>query len=295
MSEYLDDLGLPAATREAAGVYLRCYGSAYEDSISALHLLRRLAAAGSLSEFVLSGASYPLVEGTGWLIGKMVAELAIEIRLGSPVLRLEQDGAQVVIQGEWGQVRSAVVVMTVPPGALTNIEFVPPLSEARHAFAGEGLAGRGLKVWALARNVPADFSACGDAPGLDMVWSEQTARDDLVLLAGYGPDVDALDGNEPAAVQKVLQAFIPAAEVVACASHPWANDPYSRETWDVFRPGQIRRYERALRIGERRIIFAGSYTAYSWPGFIDGAIESGIRAAREADHLVGRRAEARIA
>jgi monoamine oxidase len=127
------------------------------------------------------------------------------------------------------------------------------------------------------------------------VWSEETARDGLVLLAGYGPDVDALDGNDAAAVERVLQEFVPAAEVVSCASHAWANDPYSGETWDVFRPGQITRYERALRSGERRIVFAGSYTAYSWPGFIDGAIESGIRAAKAADQVVGRRANAPLA
>jgi monoamine oxidase len=36
------------------------------------------------------------------------------------------------------------------------------------------------------------------------------------------------------------------------------------------------------------VFFAGSETANGWNGFIDGAIESSLRAAREAKAVLGR-------
>src|SRR5579863_5601406 len=69
---------------------------------------------------------------------------------------------------------------------------------------------------------------------------------------------------------------LPDAEVLAICGHDWRRDPYSLETWAVFRPGQISRDEQHLRASEGRIFFAGAHTALRWTGFIDGAIESGI-------------------
>jgi monoamine oxidase len=101
-------------------------------------------------------------------------------------------------------------------------------------------------------------------------------------MAGYGSDAAALDISDPSAVQAAVRSFVPDAEVLAMAGHDWRRDPYSLETWAVFRPGQIRRCEADLRRTEGRFMFAGAHTALRWTGFIDGAIESGTRAAREA-------------
>jgi monoamine oxidase len=100
-------------------------------------------------------------------------------------------------------------------------------------------------------------------------------------MAGYGSDATALDIGDRGAVQRAVRSFLPDAEVLAICGHDWRRDPYSLETWAVFRPGQITRDEQHLRASEGRIFFAGAHTALRWTGFIDGAIESGIRAAQE--------------
>jgi monoamine oxidase len=46
------------------------------------------------------------------------------------------------------------------------------------------------------------------------------------------------------------------------------------------------RYETALRAREGRLVFAGAHTALLWPGFIDGAVESGLRAAADVRELL---------
>ncbi|HRI50352.1 MAG TPA: FAD-dependent oxidoreductase, partial [Pseudomonadota bacterium] len=46
-------------------------------------------------------------------------------------------------------------------------------------------------------------------------------------------------------------------------------------------PGTLSRYGAALRTPCGRIHFAGTETAGRWLGYMDGAVESGRRAARE--------------
>jgi monoamine oxidase len=102
----------------------------------------------------------------------------------------------------------------------------------------------------------------------------------------FGRDARALDPNDLAAVQRALGAFLPRGEVTACTGHDWTTDPYALGTWPSFRPGQITRDERALSAPTGRIAFAGSETARRWPIYIEGAIESGFRAARETAKLL---------
>jgi monoamine oxidase len=112
-------------------------------------------------------------------------------------------------------------------------------------------------------------------------------------MAAYGCDAKALDITDRAAVQRAVRSFIPDAKVLAICGHDWRHDRYSLETWAVFRPGQISRDERYLQMAEGRLVFAGAHTALRWTGFIDGAIESGIRAAHEAGAFLQREGTSR--
>jgi monoamine oxidase len=67
--------------------------------------------------------------------------------------------------------------------------------------------------------------------------------------------------------------------------HDWWRDEYSRGTWSVFRPGQLTVLP-ALQARHGRVVFAGSDVADGWNGFMDGAVESGLRAARSVTQLL---------
>ena len=84
-----------------------------------------------------------------------------------------------------------------------------------------------------------------------------------------------------------VRALLGDVEVVATTGHDWLADEFSRGTWPVLRPNQTSRALRALQAPEGRIHFAGSETADGWNGFIDGAIESGLRAARQVQEALG--------
>ena len=63
-------------------------------------------------------------------------------------------------------------------------------------------------------------------------------------------------------------------------THDWLADEFARGTWAIHRPGWYTRHHAAMREPESRLVFAGSDLADGWSGFVDGAIESGLRAAR---------------
>ena len=160
----------------------------------------------------------------------------------------------------------------------------------KRRLSQEELACQGTKLWMRVRGAPHPFSACGDGQGLEMLWSEEVLDDDSVLMVGYGADADVLSADDPAAVERALRMFVPTAVLTECCGHDWRHDRWSLETWAVFRPGQVTTFDPSLRAPAGRVVFAGSATAIHWPGFIDGAIESGIRAAGEAARILSGRA-----
>ena len=79
---------------------------------------------------------------------------------------------------------------------------------------------------------------------------------------------------------------MPGYEVLGATAHNWVADEFSRGTWAIHRPGWYEHHYAAMRRPEGSVILAGSDLADGWAGFIDGAIESGLKAARRAQALL---------
>ena len=67
-------------------------------------------------------------------------------------------------------------------------------------------------------------------------------------------------------------------EVVEATAHDWLADEFAQGTWAIHRPGWYGTHYAEMRRPEGRVLLAGSDLAAGWAGFIDGAIESGLRA-----------------
>jgi len=67
-------------------------------------------------------------------------------------------------------------------------------------------------------------------------------------------------------------------------SKSWQNDPLSRGAFSSFRPGQMTDWLPTIARSEGRLHFAGEHTSI-YPATMEGAIESGVRAAREISEL----------
>ncbi|PPK70428.1 NAD(P)/FAD-dependent oxidoreductase [Actinokineospora auranticolor] len=252
-------------------------GNAAADTGSALDILRWLAAMdnsvwGMVQASVL-GQTFD--NGTAALAAALARD--VDIRLDTPVRRVRQAEDHVVVNDEFTAAR---LLVTVPIGVLRHIDFQPGLAPAKLAISAENHAGQGQKVWALARNVPEDLSGFGWGTAFDYVGAMRTLPEGVVLVC-FAPEHDRVDADDLDAVQRAVREFAPDAEVTRAATHRWVDDEWSRGTWTTFRAGQISRYERDLATPEGRVHFAGAHTARRWPGFIDGAIDSGKRAAAE--------------
>jgi monoamine oxidase len=105
--------------------------------------------------------------------------------------------------------------------------------------------------------------------------------DDGQILIAFGPDGANTDAADADMVRHELGKIFGDLEIVETAGHNWANDEFAQGTWAMFRPSQTVTHLSELQRPEGRVFFAGSDIANGWNGFIDGAIETGIRAGRD--------------
>jgi monoamine oxidase len=61
----------------------------------------------------------------------------------------------------------------------------------------------------------------------------------------------------------------------------WVHDPYAHGSYAAFGPGQFTRWWGFVGRSEHRVHFAGEHTSMRALGYLDGAVESGRRAAHE--------------
>ncbi|MEO8847114.1 MAG: FAD-dependent oxidoreductase [Casimicrobiaceae bacterium] len=69
----------------------------------------------------------------------------------------------------------------------------------------------------------------------------------------------------------------------------WERYPWTRGSYALFKPGQYTLFNGALDTAEGAVHFAGEHTSAQWQGYLNGAVESGQRAAREVAAALGGR------
>ena len=86
--------------------------------------------------------------------------------------------------------------------------------------------------------------------------------------------------------RRSLDELHPGLEIVDAITHDWLADEFARGTWAIHRPGWYTKHHAAMRVPEGGLVFAGSDLADGWSGFVDGAIESGLRASLQVQSLL---------
>ncbi|MEV0086045.1 NAD(P)/FAD-dependent oxidoreductase [Saccharopolyspora sp. NPDC050642] len=280
--EWAENVGLTGNAKELMMSWFCGCANASEDTGSALDILRWCSSMdNSLWGMVQASVlGFTFVNGTASLARAIQADGGAELRLSSPVRKVEADDDGVTVTYDGGAARADRVLMTTPVGIWQDIEFSPALPADKLAISRENHAGQGQKVWALARNVPEDISGFGWGTSFDYVGAMETTERGVVLVC-FAPEHDRVDAGDLADVQRAVREFAPDAEVVDARSHDWVHDEFSKGTWATFAAGQFAKYELCVGRPEGRVHFGGSHTARRWRAFIDGAIESGKRSAAE--------------
>lgn len=285
-ADFLAPLALPRATGEHlsswwAGFSFGCGPT----EVSALHVLAWVALFGNGTWAWDDVPAEKLARGTVALVDALAADAGPEIRLAAPVAAIAQEPTGVRVTLRDGSVEQAdLAIVATPLNTWSDVTFDPTLSGPKRRAAAEGHAGRAVKVWALAVDVPEGLTGVG-TDGYDWL-SEEFVLPSGRLLVGLGSSPARLAAANRVQVEQQVRRFAPEARVLAADGHDWSADEFSRGTWAAFRPGQLSRLHSALQAPEGRLLFAGSDTAVRSLGFMDGAIESGARAAAQAHGLL---------
>ncbi len=301
VADFLEPLNLPKETHDFVTAMFTLLSFRYPNEGSALQTLITLASL-DLSPLQLWGAVDQHIHTTA-LVERIAADIA-EVRLNTPVVRVDQTGDQVVVTTADGQdVTAAAVVVATPMNIWNDIEFLPQLSEEKRVASAERHgADRSAKVYVRLRNVdgnPFLIAAPQYANGAFMIYGDHYFDNgDLLMtmfaLASLEGDDYHFDADDRASVQRAVEAMLPGVEVVDCYAHNFNTDPYSKGDWISWRPGRVSRSHSLLGAPEGRLAFATADVAPKWLMMIEGAIECGHRAANQTVNAIAQVREAAL-
>lgn len=228
-----------------------------------------------------ASATYSVVDGMSAWTAAIAESVAGNIRLNTTVSQIDQSEGVVFVTCTDGTVVAAKrVIITLPINAISTIEFTPELPEVWRRATAETVASQGTKVWIKVRGKVSTFFAYATAKHPISVLKSEVIEDDHSILVGFGADHTAIDVESIDDVQRAIDAIRPGFEVLEVAAHDWMKDPLSQNTWMTHRPGQLTRDLLDLQEPQGLLHFATTDNANLWGGFIDGAVESGLREAR---------------
>ena len=290
--ERVDELELGDEEHDVLIAELESLAHGHLDDAGAVSVLRWHAlSGGSLALTQFTGGRVTLRDGTRSVLEAIASGADFETRLSTPVAAISNSGDGVEVHTRAGETLPArAAIVAVPLNALGAIEFDPPLPEPKQEAIGLGQASRGIKIFIHARGEQVFQNAIKPGHPFGYLDTEILYPDGTQLMIGFGPDAETCDATDLAAVQRQLEEILPGYEAIAATAHDWLADEFSHGTWAIHRPGWYTHHHGEMQKPEGRVFFAGSDLANGWSGFMDGAIESGLRSAAALLPLVAPRA-----
>jgi monoamine oxidase len=291
--DWLDEIDAPTDVRVTARL-MRGFFVADPEELSLLAYVEQFADGKDPAERRV----YRLSGGNDRLAQRMAGALRTPIRLRHIVRRVVQTkhGARIIIEESRGrrtEVKGDYVLVTAPAPIAAEIEFAPALPDAQRDAFSRLPYGRATKTllqfdrhsWRGSRRP----RACATDLDVGAVWDGSEDQHDrrgmLILLAG-GEASDATkaiikSGGAQQLLERLKFFGIGRAKLIAQQSISWEDDPWARGAYAYFDSSFPPSARRLLRLPWRRVFFAGEHTSSKWQGYMNGAVESGLRAAEE--------------
>jgi monoamine oxidase len=227
--------------------------------------------------------------------------------LGSPVRRIRVSNGRVTAETgpasgtspasatSPGEYTARRIIVSAPPMLAGRISYDPPLPPWRDQLTQRTPMGSVIKCQALYdepfwRAEGLSGQATGDGEGARIVFDNSPADGSPGVLLGFveGDEARRLGRASPAERrQAVLNSFVRYFGPRAATPAGYAELDWQQEQWSggcygtLFGPNVWTRYGHALREPAGPIHWAGTETATIWSGYMDGAVQSGERAAAE--------------
>lgn len=290
----LDQLDLPIPDRGFFESTINTFGSAPSTDIGFVEALRWYALGGhNLAQVFEIAGCYKLGNGGMTSFARSILEDAqSDIILDTVISEIIQNGASgVVVKSNNGRTFNAKkIICTIPLNCLADVKFSPPLSPLKREAIAKGHSNKGAKIhfklastepgWFATSDPSADSSFCfafSDHNGTSSTGPFGT----YVIGFGYNGRLE-----NPRDSKHILEQFKrdlrPDAEVEGYLTHDWMNDPLAKGVWSCWGSHSMTKYLQELQKPHGAVFFASADWADGWRGFIDGALESGLKTAQDA-------------
>ena len=237
------------------------------------------------------------IVGGNDLIPRALADALPDVRLNAVVksIRLTADGVAVTYQQADSHLTldSDFAILAIPLTTARLIDFHSSLPKAHQKMVDELSYGAVTKV--LIEYRKRFWNERGwngrlttDAP-IVITWHATShfehERGILTAYTGGGPGAKLSELSDEeridVAVAEIEKHFPGSSDLIEnVATIAWRNEPYTRASYMALAPGDVLQHWRTLFEPAGRLFFAGEH-ATAIQGFMEGAVESGQRAARE--------------
>ncbi|MBI4477074.1 MAG: FAD-dependent oxidoreductase, partial [Acidobacteria bacterium] len=250
---------------------------------------------------------YRIRGGNDRLPEEMARELGDRVRLGHELHAVAHDDRRVratgrTIAGARWQLDADFIILAIPATTLRRVRMTPSLparqreaiARLRYGKATKALLQFDRPTW---RRLRRSRGYGTDLP-IGAVWDANEEQDGrggmLTLLAGGSASrhVRTLAANKSfRAIERELAWLrLRGARIVGARVYTWEDDRWAQGGYAFFDPAFDPGLREWLARPFGRLFFAGEHTSIRWQGYMNGAVESGRRAADEirakADRLV---------
>ena len=297
VSNWLDRTRAPKALRAMA---LAMRGFFLADSVD----LSLIALVDQFSEDGVPGGErlFRIRGGNDRLAQALATPLKDRVQLGVVLTHVSQLGAgiEATVQTSNGlaKVSADYLVSTLPATTLQSVEFSPALPDRQREAIRSLSYGAVTKTAVQFAGTPwrrrGHIRAFGTNLPLGAVWDgneEQRGNSGILsFMAGGSASAETKEILARGGVQRLTHGVtwmpLRKTEIVAWDAVSWEDDPWCRGGYAYFH----HRFDPALRDWLARpfgrVFFAGEHTSIKWQGYMNGAIESGLRAAAEVARSV---------
>jgi monoamine oxidase len=284
--------------RELLQIGIEAVWAADPADLSLLHLLFYTHSAGGFDALVGTegGAQQDRIVGGSQLLALRLAErLGEAVVLEAPVRRLEHTPESVRLLADGHSVEASAAIVAIPPALCGRVVYDPPLPAIRDQLTQrvpQGTVAKCMAVYESAfwreRGLSGQATSVEGPVKVTFDNSPPSGRPGVLLGFLEGNQARELGEWEPAARRNAVvdcfaRLFGPEASRPAdYLEKLWAQEEWTRGCYGCYMPpGGWVAFGPALRAPVGRIHWAGAETATVWSGYMDGAVQSGERAAAE--------------
>lgn len=251
-----------------------------------------------------SDERFHAVEGNDVIPTRVAQRLDREVELGTQLVRLgrSSDGRYELTVDRGGRtdvLKADTVVITLPFTVLRKVDFapeirneLPPAQQQAIRELGYGtnaklICGFDRRVWVEKGFSGATFADLGYQSCWETSRGQAGTHGLLTNYLGGRKGVALADGdvNDHARqfVAQVTRLFpgVDKAFTGEAVRFTWPTYPYTQGSYTCYKPGQYQAFAGAEGLATEGLHFCGEHTSARFSGFMNGAVESGERVARE--------------